>query len=48
MSLPQPKIDATEARLTGLAVPATGALAANRADALARLRAMGLPGRRDE
>lgn len=38
--------DALEARLAALSLPAT--LAEARADALARLRAMGLPGRRDE
>jgi Fe-S cluster assembly protein SufD len=43
------KQDATEARLSGLALPSGGAWAqAARQDALARLRAAGLPGRRDE
>ncbi|MEV8468936.1 SufD family Fe-S cluster assembly protein [Fluviibacterium sp. DFM31] len=48
MALTQPKLDATEALLAGLTLPASRALAGNRAEALARLRAMGLPGRRDE
>jgi Fe-S cluster assembly protein SufD len=39
---------ATEARLAGLALPRGGFSAAARADALSRLRAIGLPGRRDE
>ncbi|MGC9370949.1 MAG: Fe-S cluster assembly protein SufD [Paracoccaceae bacterium] len=49
MALAQAKIDAAEARLAALSVPeSTGWAQAARADALARLRAMGLPGRRDE
>ncbi|WP_299141122.1 Fe-S cluster assembly protein SufD [uncultured Tateyamaria sp.] len=42
------KLDATEARIATLTAPAGGWADAARADALARLRAMGLPGRRDE
>lgn len=38
----------TEARIDTLDLPQDGWSAASRADALARLRAMGLPGRRDE
>lgn len=49
MALPQPKLDALDARLAGLTVPAdTGCLKPARDDALARLRASGLPSRRDE
>ncbi|MDU8945601.1 SufB/SufD family protein [Ovoidimarina sediminis] len=49
MALPQAKLDATEARLDGLSLPAgAGWAVAAREEALARLRAMGLPGRRDE
>jgi len=49
MALPQAKIDATEARLASVSVPeGSGWLGAARQDAMARLRAMGLPGRRDE
>lgn len=48
MALPQPKQDATEARLAGLTLPEGGCLAPARTAALARLRAMGLPHRRDE
>jgi Fe-S cluster assembly protein SufD len=49
MALAQAKLDAAEARLAALSVPeSTGWAQAARADALARLRAMGLPGRRDE
>ena len=49
MALPQTKVDATEARLAELTLP-DGAAWANeaRADALSRLRTMGLPGPRDE
>lgn len=49
MALPQAKLDATEARLALLEMP-DGASWANaaRQDALTRLRAMGLPGARDE
>ena len=46
MALPQPVIDATEARLGE--VPSGGWSGAARADAAARVRAMGLPQRRDE
>ena len=49
MALPQAKQDATEARLAGLTLPDGAAWArAAREDALGRLRAMGLPARRDE
>ncbi|MWD27816.1 Fe-S cluster assembly protein SufD [Aquicoccus sp. SCR17] len=48
MALPQAKLDATEARLATLTLPEGGWSAAARRDALARLREMGLPGRRDE
>jgi Fe-S cluster assembly protein SufD len=48
MSLPQAKPDPTEARIAGLDLPRTGWSASARADALARLRAMGVPQRRDE
>ncbi len=49
MALPQIKVDATEARLAALTRPEGGAwVSAARGDALARLGAMGLPGRRDE
>jgi len=48
MALPQAKIDATDARLAGLDLPTAGWSADTRADALTRVRAMGLPGRRDE
>ena len=49
MALPQLKIDATEARLAGVSIP-QGAAWSNtvRADALARVRQMGLPTKRDE
>ncbi len=49
MALPQAKLDATEARLAALTMP-EGAVWATKAreDALARFRAMGLPGARDE
>ena len=48
-TLAQAKADATEARLEGLSLPQGGAWAmAAREDALARLRRMGLPHRRDE
>ncbi len=48
-ALAQAKTDATEARLAGLSLPQGGAWAtAAREDALARLRGMGLPHRRDE
>jgi Fe-S cluster assembly protein SufD len=49
MALTQPKLEATEARLAALPAPARGGcLAEARADALARVRTMGLPGGRDE
>ncbi|MGK7653011.1 Fe-S cluster assembly protein SufD [Roseovarius sp. B08] len=49
MALPQAKQDATEARLAALSLPdAAGWSKAARQDALARLRAAGLPQRRDE
>ncbi len=48
MALPQVKLDATEARLSGLTLPEGGWSAAARADAVARVRAMGLPHARDE
>lgn len=48
MGLAQAKLDAAEARLAALELPQDGWSAAARADALARLRAMGLPGKRDE
>jgi Fe-S cluster assembly protein SufD len=49
MALPQAKLDLTEARLAALSLPdGAGWANAARADAVARLRAMGLPTRRDE
>ncbi len=49
MALARAKSEATEARLSGLELPSSGAwLEAARRGALARLRAMGLPARRDE
>jgi len=49
MAVPQVKSDATEARIAALDLPSGAAWAqALRADALTRLRAMGLPNRRDE
>ncbi|MGB0661827.1 MAG: SufB/SufD family protein [Mangrovicoccus sp.] len=48
MALPQAVEDATEARLATLSLPQGGWSASLREDALGRLRAMGLPGRRDE
>lgn len=49
MALPKVKEDALAARLAALSMPASkGWLAAARAEALARLQAMGLPTRRDE
>jgi Fe-S cluster assembly protein SufD len=48
MALPDAKEDATETRLSGLSLPEGGWAEPARKDALARLRAMGLPGRRDE
>ncbi len=49
MALPQAKIDATEDRLSRLSMPeGSGWITAAREEALARFRAMGLPGPRDE
>jgi len=49
MALPQKKLDATEARLEGLSLPGGAAWArAAREAALDRVKAMGLPERRDE
>ncbi|QIE41869.1 SufD family Fe-S cluster assembly protein [Rhodobacteraceae bacterium SC52] len=49
MALPQPKLDTLDARLTVLDLPDdNGCLKPAREDALARLHASGLPGRRDE
>ena len=48
MALPQPKIDALEARIAGLTLPEGGWSEAARKDALSRLTAMGLPHARDE
>ncbi|MCG7492203.1 SufD family Fe-S cluster assembly protein [Thalassobius sp. Cn5-15] len=49
MALPQTKLDATDARLNALSLPAGPAwLVEARETALARVRAMGLPSRRDE
>lgn len=48
MALPQAKEDALAARISGLTLPQGGWAAAARADALARLGAMGLPTKRDE
>ncbi|MDX2482124.1 MAG: Fe-S cluster assembly protein SufD [Pseudodonghicola sp.] len=48
MALPDMKQDPTEARLARLSLPEGGCLAPARHEALARLRAMGLPQRRDE
>ncbi len=49
MALPQAKQDRTEARLSAATLPEGAAWAVQaRSDALARLRAMGLPTRRDE
>ena len=49
MALAQLKVDATEARLTGIDLPQGAAWGnAARADALARVRQMGLPTKRDE
>ena len=49
MALPQVKIDATEARIAALDMPGGASWAAEaRQDAVRRLRAMGLPGTRDE
>ena len=48
MALPQAKLDATEARLSGLNLTETGWSASIRRDALAQVRAAGLPHSRDE
>ncbi|MDX8352080.1 SufB/SufD family protein [Cognatiyoonia sp. IB215182] len=49
MALPQVKIDATEARLSGVTLPDGAAWAKEaRSAALARVRQMGLPSKRDE
>ena len=49
MALAKLKADTTEARLAGVSLPAGAAWAeAARKDALARVRTMGLPTRRDE
>jgi Fe-S cluster assembly protein SufD len=48
MLLPQAKQDALVARIAGLSFPLGGWLGAARAEALARLTAMGMPVRRDE
>ncbi len=49
MAVPQVKLDAAEARIATLDIPAGAAWASTaRADALTRLRASGLPNRRDE
>ncbi len=48
MALPQAKQDALAARIAGLDLPKGGWLGEARAEALARLTAMGLPGKRDE
>ena len=48
MALPQLKHDATEARIGSLSMPEGGWSALARSEALARVRAMGLPSRRDE
>lgn len=48
MAVANLKQDVTEARIAGLTLPEGGCLEAARRDALARLRAMGLPHRRDE
>ncbi|MFD2739258.1 Fe-S cluster assembly protein SufD [Sulfitobacter aestuarii] len=48
MALAELKQNATDAMLAGLEMPGGGWSRAAREDALARLRSMGLPGRRDE
>lgn len=49
MALAQAKLDATQTRLAAMSMPAGGAwITAAREDAVARVRDMGLPGRRDE
>lgn len=48
MAMPQAKLDATDARLATLSLPEGGWAEPARRDALARVQASGLPGRRDE
>ncbi len=48
MALPEIKQSATEARLASLSLPTAGCTRNAREAAIARLREMGLPGRRDE
>mmetsp|Transcript_18144 Transcript_18144/g.28190 ORF Transcript_18144/g.28190 Transcript_18144/m.28190 type:complete len:427 (+) Transcript_18144:567-1847(+) len=48
MAAPAEKMGTTEARISALSMPQGGWSEAARADALARVRAMGLPNRRDE
>lgn len=48
MALAQSKQDALDARIAGLSFAPEGWLGAAQADALARLTAMGMPGKRDE
>ena len=48
MGVAQAKLDALATRIAGLSFPVEGWHGAARADALARLSAMGLPGKRDE
>ncbi|GLS85081.1 Fe-S cluster assembly protein SufD [Cypionkella aquatica] len=48
MAVLQAKLDALQARLAGLSFAPQGWLGAARAEALTRLTAMGLPGKRDE
>lgn len=48
MALPEVKQNATEARLASLSLPEAGCTRAAREAALARVREMGLPSRRDE
>lgn len=48
MALPYVKQSATEARLTSLSLPTAGCTRNAREAAIARVREMGLPGRRDE
>lgn len=48
MAALQSKQDAVQARIAGLSLTGQGWLGAARSEALARLTAMGLPGKRDE
>ena len=48
MALAQSKQDALDARIAGLSIARKGWLVAAQAEALARLTAMGMPGKRDE